>query len=149
MWEEGVEMNRLIIILFFFVSFVISGSCYAESIAIEMRENNKFVDIIGKAFITEDSIEIVTFAKVEGLPEVIAPYAFIYKILERSSREADVYHIKCQNQLGVIFSGTIDLKDPLNPKILLISDRGLVMTNISNDGLNMKQKYLQYLYLGK
>ena len=116
------------------------------SIAIEFQEQGKFTGVIGKAFITEQSVEVVAFAERNG--EVV-PFAFIYGILERESRSDDVYNIKCRNQLGVVSTGAIDLRDRLKPKIGLTTDKGITLTNISDGGRKMKREFLPWVDLGR
>jgi hypothetical protein len=139
---------KAILISYVFV-FMFASSCFAESIAIQLQENDKFVDIVGKAFVTDSSIEIVEFAKIAGVADVISPYAFIYQIIDKANIGENIYQIKCQNQLGQIFSGTLNLKDVSSPKILLKSDRGIVIENIGSEGKQMQQKFLKYVELGK
>jgi hypothetical protein len=115
------------------------------SIAIEFQEQGKFMGVIGKAYITEQSVEVVTFAERNG---EIVPFAFIYGILEKESKSDDVYDIKCRNQLGVVSTGTIDLRDRLKPKISLTTDKGITLTNISDSGKKMKKEFLPSVDLG-
>ena len=116
------------------------------SIAIELQEQGKFTGVIGKAYITEQSIEVVTFAKRNG--EVV-PFAFICAILEKESKSDNVYNIKCRNQLGVVSTGAIDLRDRLKPKIALTTDKGITLTNISDGGRKMKKEFLPRVDLGR
>jgi hypothetical protein len=116
------------------------------SIAIELQEQGKFTGVIGKAYITEQSVEVVTFAERNG--EVV-PFAFIYGILEKENKSDDVYKIKCRNQLGVVSTGTIDLHDRLKPKITLTTDKGITLTNISDSGRKMKKDFLPKVDLGR
>lgn len=139
-------MKKLLLI-FLFLSLIVN--CYAQSIAVEFRENDKFINIIGKVFYTGDTLEMVTFAEIEGLNGAVSPYAFIYKIIEKESVKENLYHIKCQNQLGVIASGTLDLTNYANPKITLITNRGMIITNISEEGKKFKKKYLPKIDIGK
>jgi hypothetical protein len=120
---------------------VLSGS-----IAIEFQENGKFAGVIGKAYITEEAVEVVTF--VEHRSGEVVPFAFIYSILEKENKVDSVYNIKCRNQLGVVLTGTIDLRK-LNPKINLISDKGITLTNISDSGRKMKKEFLPRVDLGR
>lgn len=115
------------------------------SIAIELQEQGKFTGVIGKAYITEQSVEVVTFAERNG--EVV-PFAFIYSILEKETKSDDIYNIKCRNQLGVVFIGTIDLRDTMKPKIALTTDKGITLTNISDGGRKMKKEFLTKIDLG-
>ena len=116
------------------------------SIAIELQEHGKFTGVIGKAYITEQSVEVVTFAERNG---EIVPFAFIYGIVEKESKSADVYNIKCRNQLSVVLTGTIDLRDRLKPKIALTTDKGITLINISDLGRKMKKEFLPRVDLGR
>lgn len=116
------------------------------SIAIELQEQGKFTGVIGKAYITEQSIAVVTFTALNG--EVV-PFAFIDGILEKESKSDNVYNIKCRNQLGVVSTGTVDLRNRLKPKISLTTDKGITLTNISDDGRRMKNKFLPKVDLGR
>jgi len=116
------------------------------SIAIELQEQGKFTGVIGKAYITEQSVELVTFAERNG--EVV-PFAFLCGIFEKESKSDDVYNIKCRNQLGVVFTGTIDLRDRLKLKIALTTDKGITLTNISYGGRKMKKEFLPRVDLGR
>lgn len=130
--------------------FAISSSGFAtvlqESIAIEFQENRKFTGIIGKAYVTERAVEVVTFAEQKGMA---VPFAFIYTILEKENKIDRVYNVKCRNQLGVLSEGTIDLRDRSKPKITLTSDKGITITNISDGGRKMKKKLLPKVDLGR
>ena len=139
---------RKIIICLFICAMSSAGFAAAllESIAIEFQEHGKFTGIIGKAYVTEKAIEVVTFA--EQNREVI-PFAFIYVIFEKESKIDGVYNIKCQNQLGVVSTGTIDLRDKLKPKIALKTDKGITLTNISDGGRKMKREFLPRVDLGR
>ena len=117
-----------------------------ESIAIEFRESGKFTGIIGKAYVTEKAIEVVTFAEQNGQ---VIPFAFIEVLLRKESKIDGVYSIKCRNQLGVVSTGTIDLRDRLNPKITLTTDNGITLTNISDDGRKMQKEFLPRVDLGR
>jgi hypothetical protein len=117
-----------------------------QSIAFEFQEHGKFTGIIGKAYVTETAVEVVTFAQQSG--EVV-PFAFIYTILEKRSQVEGTYNIKCRNQLGVVSTGTIDVRDPLNPKVTLTSDKGITLTNISDNGRKMKKEFLPRVDLGR
>ena len=58
-------------------------------------------------------------------------------------------NIKCRNQLGVVSTGIIDIRDPMKPKMTLTSDKGITVTNISDDGKKMKREFLPKVDLGK
>src|SRR3972149_7128709 len=140
-------MKKIFLCLFI---CVMSSTSFAaslpQSIAFEFQENGKFTGIIGKAYVTETAVEVVTFAEQSG--EVV-PFAFIYTILEKRSQIEGIYNIKCRNQLGVVSTGTIDMHDPLNPKIILTSDKGTTLTNISDGGRKMKKEFLPKVDLGR
>jgi hypothetical protein len=140
-------MKKLLICLFI---CAMSSTGFAAglsgSIAFEFQEHSKFTGVIGKAYLTDNAVEIVTFAEQSG--EVV-PFAFIYTILEKESKTEGVYNIKCRNQLGVVSTGTIDLRDRLKPKITLTTDKGITLTNISDSGRRMKKQFLPRVDLGK
>lgn len=139
---------RKIFILLFICAMSSTGFAagLSGSIAIELQERGRFTGVIGKAYITEQSVEVVTFAEQNG--EVV-PFAFIYVILEKENKLDNVYNIKCKNQLGVVSSGTIDLRDRLKPKIALTTETGITLTNISGGGRKMKKEFLPRVDLGR
>ncbi len=140
-------MKKILICLFICViPSTLFGASFPQSIAFEFQEHGKFTGIIGKAYITETAVEIVTFVEKSG--EVV-PFAFIYTILEKLSQIEGLYAVKCRNQLGVISTGIIDIRDPLKPKMNLTSDQGITITNISNGGRKMKKEFLPKVDLGK
>jgi phage head maturation protease len=125
---------------------MVFAASFSQSIAFEFQEQGKFTGIIGKAYITETTIEIVTFAEIG---EMVVPYAFIDTILEKRNQIEGLYGITCRNQLGVVSTGTLDIRDPLKPKITLTTDKGITITNISDGGRKMKKKLLPNVDLGK
>jgi len=128
------------------ISWTGFAASFPQSIAIEFQENGKFTGVIGKAYITETAIEIVTFAEKSG---AVVPFAFIETMLEKTSRAEGYYQMRCRNQLGVVSAGTIDIRDPLRPRISLTTADGITMTNISDDGRKMKKKFLPKVDLGQ
>jgi len=94
-------MKRILFCLL--VVFVIPATAFAASfpqtIAFEFQEHGKFVGVIGKAYVTETTIEIVTFAENNG---EIVPFAFIETVLEKQTKTDGLYSVKCRNQLGVM-----------------------------------------------
>jgi len=122
------------------------AASFPQSIAFEFQEHGKFTGIIGKAYVTEAAVEVVTFALQSG--EVV-PFAFIYTIMEKRSQIEGIYNIKCRNQLDVVSTGTIDVRDPLKPKMTLTSNKGITITNISDGGRKMKREFLPKVDLGK
>ena len=127
-------------------SFDAFWASFPQSIAFEFQEHGKFTGIIGKAYVTEAAVEVVTFALQSG--EVV-PFAFIYTIMEKRSQIEGIYNIKCRNQLDVVSTGTIDVRDPLKPKMTLTSNKGITITNISDGGRKMKREFLPKVDLGK
>ena len=61
-------MKRMLLGIILFL--IMCSNYYAQSIAVELRENGKFVGIIGKVFYTGEAIKMVTFAKINGLPNI-------------------------------------------------------------------------------
>jgi hypothetical protein len=140
-------MKKMLICLFICVMHSTGFAAdMSGSIAFEFQENGKFTGIIGKAYVTEKTVEVVTFAEQNG---TVVPFAFIYTILEKENMTDGLYNIKCRNQLGVISTGTIDLRDRANPKITLKSDKGITLTNISDSGRKMKKEFLPRVDLGR
>ena len=137
------------ILFCFFICVIPStlfGASFPQLIAFEFQENGKFTGIIGKAYVTETAVEVVTFAEKSG--EVV-PFAFIYTISEKQSQIEGLYNIECRNQLGVVSTGIIDIRDPLKPKMTLTTDKGITITNISDGGRRMKREFLPKVNLGK
>lgn len=137
-------MKKIWIICILLLSFTIN--IYARSIAIEFREANGFSGVIGSVYLTEDSFEMVGFTELNGR---VTTNAFIFKFIEKKYQEGDVLNIKCANQLGVIFTGFINLKDKLKPQINLVSGNGILMTNISEQGLKFKERFIPKVTLGE
>ena len=120
----------------------------AVAIEFQVQAPAKFPGIIGKALIMDNSIDIVTFSQYSKDSNRTSVNAWIYKIFEKNSRFKGIYHIKCRNQLGVIASGTIDTQTE-KPKITLITDSGYIITNISNEGMKLKQKLIPNVDIGE
>lgn len=140
-------MKKMLFVLFLCaIPSTLFGSVFPQSIAFEFQEHGKFTGIIGKAYVTETAVEVVTFVEKNG--EVV-PFAFIYTILEKQSQIEGLYSIKCRNQLGVVSTGIIDIRDPLKPKMTLRSGKGITITNISDGGRKMKKEFLPKVDLGK
>jgi hypothetical protein len=58
-------------------------------------------------------------------------------------------HIKGKNQYGTMASGTIDFRDQLRPIITLVTEDGVVITNISNEGKEWQKKNIPNIGLGQ
>ena len=140
-------MKRILFCLFICaIPSTLFAASFPQSIAFEFQERGKFTGIIGKAYVTETAVEVVTFAQQSG--EVV-PFAFIYTIMEKRSQTEGIYNIKCRNQLDVVSTGTIDVRDPLKPKMTLTNDKGITITNISDGGRKMKKEFLPKVDFGK
>jgi len=135
---------RCIALLFILLWFI--PNCYANSIAIEFQENESFTGVIGTAQILDNRIELVTF--VLDFNDNIVPFAWIERVIEKKEISTGVWKIKCQNQLGVVSSGTIDISQPDKSKIKITSSNGISITNISEEGIKMKNKYIPKVNIG-
>jgi hypothetical protein len=146
--EREVMMKKILFCLFvvYIIPSAVLAASFPQSIAFEFQEHGKFTGIIGKAYVTDTAIEIVTFAENSG---EIVPFAFIETVLEKQTQIDGLYSLKCRNQLGVVSAGTMDVRDPLKPKITLVNDNGITLTNISDGGREMKTKFLPKIRLGK
>ena len=136
----------LLCLLIFVTPAMIFAASLPQTIAFEFQEQGRFTGIIGKAYVTEKTIEIVTFAAENGKA---VPYAFIASMFEKRSQTEGLYSIKCRNQLGVVSIGTIDVRDPLKPKMTLTTDNGITVTNISDGGRKMQRDLLPKVDLGR
>lgn len=96
--------------------------------------------------LTRSGLEVVTFLEDDGR---IVPFAFFYKITEQKNIGNKVYRISCINQLGIKATGEIDLSVISRPKLSLVTENGIAMTNITTDGLKLKEKISRYLDLGR
>ena len=116
-------------------------------IAIETRVNNKFNGYIGTLnFDALETIAVVTFGR-GALGQVVC-LPTVYKILEKEMKPFNIYHIKAENQYGIILSGFVDVSDKLNPKVTLVLEGGTLITNISSEGREMKKRYIPKVFLG-
>jgi len=141
-------MKRILfclLVVFVIHTTVFAGS-FPQTIAFEFQEHGKFTGVIGKAYVTETAIEIVTFVENNG---EIVPFAFIETMIEKQAKTDGLYNVKCRNQLGVISTGTIDIRNQLKPKITLTSDTGITLTNISEAGMRMKAKIFPKMNIGR
>ena len=86
-------MKKILFCLFICViPSTLFGASFPQSIAFEFQEHGKFTGIIGKAYVTETAVEVVTFA--EKSEEVVS-FAFIYIIFEKQSQIEGLYNINC------------------------------------------------------
>jgi len=104
--------------------------------------------IIGHLEYTGSSIDIVSIF--EGIAGIgILTQAQVYLIVEKKNISKGVHHIKGKNQYGTIASGTIDFRDQVKPKITLVTEGGVVITNISNEGKEWQKKNIPNIVLGQ
>jgi hypothetical protein len=116
-------------------------------IAVELKVDNKSYKppIIGHLEYTGSSIDIVSiFEDIAGIG--ILTQAQVYLIIEKKIISKRVHHIKGKNQYGTIAAGTIDFRDQVKPKITLVTEAGVVITNIFNEGKSGKRKIYQTLF---
>jgi hypothetical protein len=124
---------------------VVAAASFPQGIAFEFQEKGRFMGVIGKAELTEKALEIVTFIEQDGNAIPFSYYNFIVSISEPVK---NIFIVECQNPLGVIFEGTIDLRDRLHPLIKLTAENGVTITNISEGGKKLKQKLIPKVFLG-
>lgn len=139
-------------VLFCFIFIILFSVCYATDddsgygtvIAVEIKVNGQFNGVVGRLEYTGRTIDLVTFS----LHERVLVGSQVYEVLEKTISEKGVHHIKCQNQYGVIASGTIDFRDRSKPQITLVGQGGHVFTNISKEAKEMQMKYIPKIFLG-
>jgi hypothetical protein len=143
----------LCFILIFVHSICFAGdpdTGYGTNIAIEFKVDNKSYKppIIGNLEYTGSSIDIVSIF--EGIAGIgILTLAQVYVITEKKIIDKGVHHIKGKNQYGTIASGTIDFHDQVSPKITLVTEGGVVITNISNEGKEWQKNHIPNIILGQ
>ena len=148
-----IKRTLLCLILIFLCSICFAGdpnSGYGTHIAVEFKVDNKSYKppIIGHLEYTGFSIDIVAIS--EGAFGVgIQTQAWVYTITKKTISTKGVHHITAKNQYGIIASGTIDFRDQVNPKITLIIQSGVVITNISNEGKEWQKKHIPNIELGQ
>jgi hypothetical protein len=125
-------------------------SGYGTNIAIEFKVDNRSYNppIVGHLEYTGFSLDIVSiFEGVSGVG--ILTQAQVYQVVEKQIISKGVHHIKGRNQYGVTASGTIDFRSQLEPKITLVTEGGVVITNISNEGREWQKKNIPTIVLGQ
>jgi len=148
-----IRRTLLCFILIFVHSICFAGdpdSGYATLIAVEFKVDNKSYKppIIGHLEYTGFSIDVVSIF--EGIAGIgILTQAQVYLIIEKKIIAKGVHHIKGNNQYGTIASGTIDFRDQVKPKITLVTEGGVVITNISNEGKEWQKKNIPNIILGQ
>jgi hypothetical protein len=148
-----IRRTLLCFILIFVHSICFAGdpdSGYGTIIAVEFKVDNKSYKppIIGHLEYTGSSIDIVSIF--EGIAGIgILTQAQVYLIVEKKIIYKGVHHIKGKNQYGTIASGTIDFRDQVKPKITLVTEGGVVITNISNEAKEWQKKNIPNIILGQ
>ena len=125
-------------------------SGYGTLIAIEFKVDNKSYrpPIIGHLEYTGFSLDIVSIF--EGIGGIgILTQAQVYLVIDKKITSKGVHHVKGKNQYGTIVSGTIDFRDQLKPKVILITDGGVGITNISDEGRRWQKKNIPNIILGQ
>jgi hypothetical protein len=144
--------------LLFFVLFFVYSTCFAGDpdtgygtlIAVEFKVDNESFEppIIGHLEYTGFSLDIVSIH--EGIAGIgILTQAQVYIIVEKRIVSKGVHYIKGKNQFGTIASGTIDFRDKVKPTITLVTEGGVVITNISNKGKDWQRKNIPKINLGQ
>jgi hypothetical protein len=125
-------------------------SGYGTNIAIEFKSDNKSYKppIIGHLEYTGTSLDIVSIF--EGIAGIgILTQAQVYFVVEKTIVAKGIHQIKGRNQYGTMASGTIDFRNQVKPKITLVTETGVVITNISNEGKEWKEKNIPSVLLGQ
>jgi hypothetical protein len=155
---EGEQMVQLRILLCF---AILQGACcvsfagdpdtgYGTLIAVEFKVDNKSYKppIIGHLEYTGTSLDIVSIF--EGIAGIgVLTQAQVYVLVEKQIVTKGVHHVKAKNQYGTTASGTIDFRDQLKPKVTLVTEGGVVITNISDEGKEWQKKNIPKIILGQ
>jgi hypothetical protein len=123
---------------------------YGTLIAVEFKRDNESYKppIIGHLEYTGTSLDIVCIS--EGIAGIgVLTQAQVYIVLEKKTVAKGVHHLKAKNQYGTIASGTIDFRDQLKPKVTLVTEGGVVITNISNEGKEWQKRNIPRIILGQ
>ena len=148
-----IRRTLLCFILIFVHSICFAGdpdSGYGTLIAVEFKVDNKSYKppIVGHLEYTGSSIDVVSiFESIAGIG--ILTQAQVYLIIEKKIISKGVHHIKGKNQYGTIASGTIDFRDQVKPQVTLVTEEGVVITNISNEGKEWQKKKIPNIILGQ
>lgn len=104
--------------------------------------------IVGHLEYTGTSFDIVSiFEGIAGID--VLNQAQVYVVVEKEFIAKGVHHVKAKNQYGTVASGTIDFRDQLKPKVTLVTQGGVVITNISNEGKAWQRKKIPNMVLGQ
>jgi hypothetical protein len=145
-------MKRVILII---VIIIVSSLCYARDtdcmgvyIAVEFRIDNKFNKMVGcLRYDCPENIEIVAFFTT-GVSNYVSTRPEIYHIVGKTISSKRVHNIKGEGEHYSIVSGTIDFHEFGKPKITLVTDGGIVITNISTEGKEWQKKHIPNIILG-
>ena len=121
---------------------------YGTLIAVEFKVDNKSYKppIIGHLEYTGTSLDIVSIF--EGIAGIgVLTQAQVYVLVEKQIVTKGVHHVKAKNQYGTTASGTIDFRDQLKPKVTLVTEGGVVITNISDEGKEWQKKNIPKIIL--
>lgn len=149
-------INRIVLCLS--IIFAVPSICFAGDpdtgygthIAIEFKVDNKSYNppIVGHLEYTGVSLDIVSVFS--GIASIgIHTQAQVYNVVEKEIVSKGIHHIKGKNQYGTIASGTIDFRDQIKPKITLVTEGGVVITNISDVGKEWQEKNIPNMFLGQ
>ncbi len=95
--------------------------------------------IVGHLEYTGNSIDIVSFT--EGIAGIgIMTNAVVYIVIEKKIVAKGVHHIKGKNQYDVLASGTIDFRNEFKPTINLVTESGVIITNVTKEGKAWQKK---------
>jgi hypothetical protein len=125
-------------------------SGYGTNIAVEFKVDNKSYrpPIVGHLEYTGSSFDIVSIF--DGIADIgILTQAQVYIVIEKQVAAKGLHHVKARNQYGAIVSGTIDFRDQLRPKVTLVTEGGVVITNISEEGKDWQKRNIPKIVLGQ
>ena len=145
-------MNQLIFVLLLLITSVANAkddSGYGTNIAIEIRNDNKFIGHIGKLEYTGLSLDMVTFSSAMFGTTRIVVLPDVCIITNMKVVSKGVHNISCDNQYGATSSGTIDFRDETKPKITIVRQGGQVITNISDEGRKWQKNNIPNVMLGQ
>jgi len=123
---------------------------YGTHIAVEFKVDNKSYKppIVAHLEYTGTSLDIVSIF--EGITGIgMLTQAQVYIVVEKEIVAKGVHHLKAKNQYGTIASGTIDFRDQVKPKVNLVTEGGVVITNISNEGKEWQKRNIPKIILGQ
>lgn len=123
---------------------------YGTQIAVEFKVDNKPYKppLVGHLEYVGHSLDIVIiYEAVAGIG--VLTQAVVYVVVEKAVVSKGVHHLKARSQHGVAASGTIDFRDQLKPKITLVTETGVVITNISDEGREWLKRSVPQILVGQ